>query len=133
MAREINVLVEAKCLCLSFEVLTEEYNRILIFKEPASGKVLNGHVMRTEKVTDEGSCRVECYLEPNCVSVNVGPYDEGNHMCELNNATDESPTLSNLSNRKSYTYHGVEVHVFNCSNNSFKNYIWIWLALRHHC
>ena len=84
-----------------------------------SDKTLNGHVIRTEKVTDEKSCRVECYLEPNCVSVNVGPNDGGYHVCELNNATDESPTLSNLLNRKNYTYLGIEVHEYKCSNNSF--------------
>ena len=54
-------------MCLSFEELTYEYDRIIIFKEPASDKALSGHVIRTEKVTDEGSCRVECYLEPKCV------------------------------------------------------------------
>ena len=62
---------------------------------------------------------MECYLEPNCVSVNVGPYDEKKCICELNSATDESPTLSNLSNRKGYTYHGVEVLTYTCSNNLF--------------
>lgn len=96
-------------MCLSFVVLAEEYDRIIIFKEPALGKALKGHVIRTEKVTDEGSCRVKCYFEPNCVSVNVGPQEKGNHVCELNNATDESPTLSKLLKRKSYTYHGTEV------------------------
>lgn len=100
-------------------MLTDEYNRIIIFKEPASNKALNGHVIRTEKATDDGSCRLECYLEPNCVSVNVGTYDEGNYICELNNATDESPTLSNLTNRKNYTYHGIEVCVYNCCKNSY--------------
>ncbi len=90
-------------------MLAEEYDRVLIFKEPASDKTLNGHVIRTEKVADKGSCRVKCYLEPNCVSVNVGPQEKGSHVCELNNATDESPTLSGLLKRKSYTYHGIEV------------------------
>ena len=103
----------------SFEELTDEYDRIIMFKEPASNKALNGHVIRTEKVSNEKSCRVECYLEPNCVSVNVGPNDGGHHVCELSNATDESPTLSNLSNRKSYTYYGIEVHAYNCCNMSF--------------
>ena len=93
----------------SFAVLAEEDNRILIFKEPAFDKVLKGHVIKTEKVTDEGSCRVKCYLEANCVSVNVGPQEKGSHVCELNNAADESPTLSKLLKRKSYTYHGIEV------------------------
>ena len=105
-------------MCFSVEELTDEYDRIIIFKEPVSDKALNGHMIRTEKVTDERNCRVECYLEPKCVSVNVGPNDGGHHVYELNNATDESSTLSSLSNRKSYTYLGIEVHSCNCSNNS---------------
>ena len=87
----------------------EEYDRILIFKEPVSNKALEGHVIRAVKVTDDGSCRVECYFEPNCVSINVGPQDEGNHICELNKATDESQSQSALVERQRYTYYGVEV------------------------
>ena len=55
-------------------------------------KALFGHLIRTEKVVNEDSCHVKCYLEPNCVSINVGPEDEGKRTCELNNATDESLT-----------------------------------------
>ena len=90
-------------------VLSAEYDRILIFKEPVSNKALGGHVIITERVTDHGSCRLECYLEPNCVSINVGPFDEGTHICELNNDTDESPSYSALIKRQRYTYYGVEV------------------------
>ena len=88
-----------------------EYDRILIFKEPLSNKALEGHLIRTEKVSDEGSCRLKRYLEPNCVSVNVGPLDKGSHICELNNDTDESPSHRELVERQLYTYHVVEVHV----------------------
>lgn len=111
MHSEMNLPLEAKLVYWFLEVLTDEYNRIIIFKEPASNKALNGHVIRTEKVTNEGSCRLECYLEPNCVSVNVGTYEERHCICELNSATDESPALANLSNRRNYTYHGIEVCV----------------------
>ena len=52
------------------------------------------------------------------MSVNVGPNDGGRQVCELNSATDESPKLSDLSNRKGYTYHGIEVLVYNYSNNT---------------
>ena len=46
--------------------------------------MLPGHVIRTEKVANEGSCRVRCFLEPNCVSINVGPADDqGQRTCEL--------------------------------------------------
>ena len=62
-----------------------------MFKEPVDGKILPGHVIKTEKVANEGSCRVKCFIEPNCVSINVGPLDEhGVRMCELKNITDES-------------------------------------------
>ena len=86
-----------------------EYDRILIFKEPLSNKALKGHLIRTEKAVDVGSCRLKCYLEPNCVSVNVGPLDGGSHICELNNDTDESPSHRALMERQLYTYHAVEV------------------------
>ena len=85
------------------------YERILKFKEPFSNKALEGHLIRTEKVPDEGNCRLKCYLEPNCVSVNVGPLDKGTHICELNNDTDESPSYLALMERQLYTYHAVEV------------------------
>ena len=82
---------------------------MLIFKEPITNKALPGHVIRTEKVADELGCRLKCYLEPNCVSINVGPAEEGNHTCELNNATDESPSHSHLEKRQGYTHFEVEV------------------------
>ena len=56
------------------------------------------------------------------MSVNVGPNDGGHQVCELNSATDESPKLSGLFNRKGYTYHGIEVLVYNYSNNT-KTYL----------
>ena len=45
--------------------------RIILFEEPISNKVIKGHTIRSEEVPDEGSCRVMCYTEPNCVSINV--------------------------------------------------------------
>ena len=89
--------------------MATEPNRFIIFKEPILDKSLPDHVIRTEKVANEGSCRVKCYLEPNCVSLNVGPADEGGHTCELNNATDESPTKSNLKERQHYIHYAIEV------------------------
>ncbi len=43
------------------------------------------------------------------MSINVGRTEEGDYLCELNNATNESPSLSGLTERKGYTYYGVEV------------------------
>ena len=39
------------------------YNRILMFKEPVDGKILPGYVIKTEKVANEGSCRVKCFMD----------------------------------------------------------------------
>ena len=38
-------------------VFATEYNRIITFKEPIPNKALSGHMIRTENVDDEGSCR----------------------------------------------------------------------------
>ncbi|KAL9970563.1 hypothetical protein ACROYT_G022962 [Oculina patagonica] len=79
-----------------------------MFKETVSNKALAGHVIRTEQVSDEGSCRLKCYLEPNCVSINVGPFDERTQICELSDDTDESPSHLGLVERQRYTYYAVE-------------------------
>ena len=99
----------SKCFHVISAFFATEYNRILMFKEPISDKVLPGHVIRTEKVVNEGSCRAKCYLEPNCVAINVGPADEGGHICELKTFTDESSSHSALEDKKHYTHYSVEV------------------------
>ena len=86
-----------------------EYNRIIIFKEAINDKVLPGQVIRTEMVPNEGSCRVKCFLEPNCVSINVGPEVEGTRTCELKNFTDESETQAGLEEKRGYIHFVVEV------------------------
>ena len=48
-------------------------------------------------------------MEPNCVSINLGPLEEETHKCELNNATDENQFLAFLKNEPSYTYLAIEV------------------------
>ena len=93
-----------------FPVVAREYNRVLIFKEPVEGKILQDHVIRTEKVANEGSCRVKCFLEPNCVSINVGPADDqGQRTCELKNFTDESPSQTGLQQRTGHVHYSAEV------------------------
>ena len=53
-----------------------------------------------------------CYMEPNCVSINVGPLEGGKHKCELNNATDENQFTFLLENKQAYTYLAIEVMLF---------------------
>ena len=79
--------------------------RSIEFKEPVVNKAMNNHVIRSEEVLSEGSCRLLCYMEPNCVSINLGPLKGGKHKCELNNNTDEN----HLENKEDFTYLAVEV------------------------
>ena len=72
--------------------------------------MLPGRVIRTEKVANEGSCRVRCFLEPNCVSFNVGPADDqGQRINELKNFTDESPSQTGLQQRTGHIHFSAEV------------------------
>ena len=72
--------------------------------------MLPGHVIRTEKVANEGSCRVRCFLEPSCVSINVGPADDqGQRTCELNNFSDESPSQTGLQEATGHIHYSAEV------------------------
>ena len=79
-----------------------------MFKEPVSNMAMKNHVIRSEVVPNEGTCRVLCYMEPNCVSINLGPLERGKYKCELNNATEESQ-ITILENEPTYTYLAIEV------------------------
>ncbi|XP_068670551.1 neurogenic locus notch homolog protein 2-like [Montipora foliosa] len=91
----------------------ENDDRIIIFKEPIPNKAMHGHMISRSEVPSEGSCRVNCYLDPNCVSINMGPFKEGNLMCELNKVT-SSQKESFLGEKKAYTYLEIENP---CSSN----------------
>ena len=95
-----------------------DQERIIIFKEPIPNKVLEGHIIRKETVLNEGSCRVLCYMDPNCVSINVGPSEGGQHKCELNDATSENKkkkVTHILKNMEGYTHLAMEVTFCNKS------------------
>ena len=98
-------------------ILTGDNFRNIMFKEPKQNKALTRHVIRSEQVPDEGSCRVLCYMEPNCVSINVGPLEGGKHQCELNNVTDENQFTHFLENRNTFTYLAIDV--------SFNFFMWL--------
>ena len=90
----------------------DEYRNILFTiptKEPIPNKVIKGHVIRSQEVPNEGSCRVMCYMEPDCVSINVRPSEGGKYKCELNNATVDENQLTFLENRDTTYYLAIEV------------------------
>lgn len=70
---------------------------------------MEGHVIRMEVVANQGSCRVMCYMEPNCMSINFAPLDGGVYKCELNNATEENQEATTLREKMGYIYLATEV------------------------
>ena len=80
-----------------------------MFEEPIPNKAIRDHVVSGEEVPYERDCRMLCYLEPNCVSINVRPSNEGKYKCELNNATAEENQLIFLQENDSY-YLAIEVN-----------------------
>ena len=92
----------------SLEFFTGDECRMIIFKEPMENKAMRGHLIRSAEVDNQGSCRVMCYMEPNCVSINFGPSEKGRYKCELNSATDEDQ-LSFLEDKDTYTFLAIEV------------------------
>ena len=43
------------------------------------------------------------------MSINLGPSQGGNYICELNNASDESPGSSDLQSKQDYIHLSIEV------------------------
>ncbi|CAH3146298.1 unnamed protein product [Porites evermanni] len=80
--------------------------RILTF--PGSSffisKRLVNHTIGNKIVADFENCKLHCFFEYNCVSVN---YQESTKKCEFNNATHRWHD-SQLANRSGYLYHGAD-------------------------
>ena len=75
---------------------------------------LTKHTIATIKVVDFDLCEMQCYNQPNCVSINFKVLlgSEGLHECELNNATHQSHD-NDLQSKKGYLHKGAEVRNFN--------------------
>ena len=91
----------------SLMFFTGDECRIIIFKEPIENKAMTGHLIKSGVVDNQGSCRVMCYMDPNCVSINFGPSDAGKYRCELNSATDED----HLDVLEDFTFLAIEVNI----------------------
>ena len=74
------------------------------------------HVIATIKVLDFDLCEVQCYHQPNCVSINFNVISDskGFHECELSNGTHRSHH-NELMNKDGYLYKGAEVRNLNLS------------------
>ena len=88
---------------------TDDDSRHIKFKDPIPNMAMKSHAIKIAEVPNEGSCKVMCLMEPNCVSINIGPVEGGNQKCELNNATEENYAPFLLVKTPSYTYLAIEV------------------------
>ena len=69
-------------------------------------------------VKDLDECEYRCYLDANCVSLNIRNKDpDGTHKCELNNSTHLEHD-SDLKDDKLYYYRGAEVSNYEIFNSA---------------
>ena len=85
------------------------------------GKRLINHVIRIVEVLTMSFCDNMCYMEPDCVSINVHKQvsGHGGYKCELNNVTHERHE-HDLEKKDDYFYHAAEVGVASLANTHFK-------------
>ena len=76
------------------------------------GKRLINHTIRTVEITVSRFCENLCYMEPDCISINLclRANGNGNYKCELNNATHEGHEKK-LIEQEMYSYHASEVDI----------------------
>ena len=97
--------------------------RVLEFtpEKAFDGKRLINHVIRIVEVLTMNFCENMCYMEPDCVSINLDKRvsEHGEYKCELNNVTHERHE-HDLKNEDHYFYRAAEVRVATLANIHFK-------------
>ena len=75
-----------------------------------AGKRLVNHRIRTIEVMEKRFCRALCFMEPDCVSINLDKRVDGsgNYKCELNNVTHEGHEHELREEENSF-YHAAKV------------------------
>ena len=81
------------------------------------GKRLINHVIRVAEVTTKDFCENVCFMEPDCVSINLDKRvsGHGEYKCELNNVTHERHE-HDLKDEDRYFYRAAEVGVASLAN-----------------
>ena len=80
------------------------------FSNSIDGRKLKGHVFKKIEITSPDVCEINCFIEADCVSFNVGTIQDGKHWCELSDS-DHSVHPEDLVYRSGMTYTTVEVRV----------------------
>ena len=80
--------------------------------EKVRGKALKGNVLDSFLVGNEDVCPLKCVEHDYCVSYNLGPQQNGGHVCEISSSDAiKSPHL--MEQREGFIYQGTKV-VFLC-------------------
>ena len=66
------------------------------------------HTIISGSVNDLDECEYRCYLNANCVSLNIRDHHNGTHECELNNSTHLEHD-GHLKDSQLYYYRGAVV------------------------
>ena len=79
-------------------------------KKAFDGKRHKNYVIHIVEVMVKEFCETVCYMEPDCVSINLEKVVDGNrkYKCELNNVTHEGHE-GDLIEEENYFYHAAEV------------------------
>ena len=81
------------------------------------GYSLQGHVFKNLTMQGENTCEINCYVEHDCVSYNVGPSDEDDvKICELSDS-DHKIHPEALGRRNGFTYRTTKVSFRNTFGN----------------
>ncbi|XP_078374669.1 uncharacterized protein LOC144658185 isoform X1 [Oculina patagonica] len=87
--------------------------RALQFKLPVNNRKLVGHVIKSILVKSEIGCEANCFKEDNCMSMNLGPLEDGKHVCELS-SSDHDLHPEDLKHQEEFIYRPVLNH---CSSS----------------
>jgi len=87
--------------------------RIVELNVSIASYTLLGHVFKRIEVTSPDVCEVNCFIEADCVSLNVGPLKDGKHWCELSDS-DHIIHPENLVYGNGMTYVSFKVREKSC-------------------
>lgn len=79
------------------------------FSAAIEGRALRGHVVKTLYVPGEETCKIHCFLNEVCQSINVSPNGaSGRWKCELSD-TDEKQNPQSLIEDEGFKYYASKV------------------------
>ena len=82
--------------------------RILKFEPPVDGSSLFDHVFKSYMVNSKDVCELKCFIDDECMSLNVGPGKSGAYLCELSDS-DHDLHPEDLKPRDGFIYKPTKV------------------------